>query len=72
MSLREKAYVHAYVRKLWGLCAGGLLGASQIGKALSFDLNYCGFESRASILLWAPSNVLTRRRSEEKIGLMVD
>lgn len=31
-----------------GECAG-LLGASQIGKALSFDLNYCGFESRASI-----------------------
>ena len=34
-----------------GFVCWGLLGASQIGKALSFDLNYCGFESRASIPL---------------------
>lgn len=33
------------------VCVLGLLGASQIGKALSFDLNYCGFESHASIPL---------------------
>lgn len=54
MRLLMRDLIHAYELKkafFLGLCAGGLLGASQIGKALSFDLNYCGFESRASIPL---------------------
>lgn len=48
-----------FVFKLPG-CAG-LLGASQIGKALSFDLNYCGFESRASIPPMSIPNPKKRR-----------